>query len=171
MRSSLGVALPGAELCGWVWEEKCRGLHPNGSTLTNTPGLSFTGVRTPLIPQKGACRAQALMRQQAFLWLVTNCSFSPLEAAASTSYFFTEWKGFTINDAIMLMVLPSCLIPPSQDQSREEWENECVAAESWSTFAPEAEIQPFQNGLTGEFFLLSWLYWSVKDTRSHSWLL
>lgn len=78
------------------------------------------------------------MRQQAFLWLLTNCFFSRLEAAASTSYYFTEGKGLTINDAIMLMVLPSCVfaspLPVSINPS-EEWENESVAAESWSTFA------------------------------------
>lgn len=60
-----------AELCGRVWEEKCNDLHLNGSTLANTMGLSFTGLGPPPV-FKGACRDRALMRQQAFLRLVTN---------------------------------------------------------------------------------------------------
>lgn len=60
-----------AELCGWVWEEKCNDLHLNGSTLANTMGLSFTGLG-PLLRPKGTCRDRALMRQQACLRLGTN---------------------------------------------------------------------------------------------------
>lgn len=62
-----------AELCSWVWEEKCNNFHLNASTLPNTMGLSFTSVRSPPHSEKEACRDLALMRQQAFLWLVTNC--------------------------------------------------------------------------------------------------
>lgn len=61
-----------AELCGWVWEEKCNNFHLNASTLPNTMGMSFTGIRPPLYSEKEACRDLALMRQQAFPWLVTN---------------------------------------------------------------------------------------------------
>lgn len=49
----------------WMWlsvGRKAQCLHLNGPTL-----------EPPLNSQKGACRAQALMRQQAFSWPDTNC--------------------------------------------------------------------------------------------------
>lgn len=56
--------------------------------------------------------------------------FSWLEAAPSTSNYFSEWKGFTINDAIMLMELPSCSFasPPTKYQScwrMGKWKHHC----------------------------------------------
>lgn len=38
--------------------------------------------------------------------------FSWLEAAPSTSNYFPVWKGYTINDAIMLMVCQAARLPP-----------------------------------------------------------
>lgn len=69
--------------------------------------------------------------------------FSWLEAAPSTSYYFSEWKGFTINDAIMLMELPSCSFasPPTKYQScwrMEEWKHHC--SDSERIFAHESEL-------------------------------
>ena len=128
-----------AVLRDWVWEEKCNNFHLNASTLPNTMGLSFTGVKTPLHSKKEACRDLALMRRQAFPWLVANpcvCvePFSWLEAAPSTSYYFSEWKGFKINDAIMLMGFPDWFFasPPTKYQScwrMAEWERRCSDSE------------------------------------------
>lgn len=69
--------------------------------------------------------------------------FSWLEAAPSTSYYFSEWKGFTINDAIMLMELPSCLFasPPTKYQScwrMGKWKHRC--SDSERIFAHESEV-------------------------------
>lgn len=69
--------------------------------------------------------------------------FSWLEAAPSTSYYFTEWKGFTINDAIMLMELPSCLFasPSPKYQSwwrMGKWKHQCSVSEC--IFAHESEL-------------------------------
>lgn len=60
--------------------------------------------------------------------------FSLPEAAPSTSYYFLDWKGFTINDAIMLMELPSCSFasPPTKYQScwrMREWKRRCSDSE------------------------------------------
>lgn len=62
--------------------------------------------------------------------------FSSLEAAPSTSYYFSEWKGFTINDAIMLMELPSCSFasPPTKYQScwrMGKWKHHCSDPEPY----------------------------------------
>lgn len=69
--------------------------------------------------------------------------FSLPEAAPSTSYYFLDWKGFTINDAIMLMELPSCSFasPPTKYQScwrMREWKHHC--SDSERTFARESEL-------------------------------
>ncbi len=69
--------------------------------------------------------------------------FSWLEAAPSTSYYFSEWKGFTINDAIMLMELPSCSFasPPTKYQScwrMGKWKHHC--SDSERIFARESEL-------------------------------
>lgn len=64
--------------------------------------------------------------------------FSWLEAAPSTSYYFTEWKAFTINDAIMLMELPSCLFasPSTKYQSWWKWESASITAQIQSVYLP-----------------------------------
>lgn len=125
---------PEAELCDWVWEEKCNGLHLNGSTLANTLGLSFTGVRTPPEFTERGLQGSGTNEAAGISLARYKLLFSCLEAAASTSYYFTEWKGFTINDAIMLMVLPSCVFASPRLVSinpNEEWgEWKCRGAHS-----------------------------------------
>lgn len=86
-----------AELCGWVWEEKCNDLHLNGSTLPNTMGLSFIGVRPPLHSEKEACRDLALMSSRLFSGsLQTAVCEAFLLTTSCTQYqlLFHRVKGF-----------------------------------------------------------------------------
>lgn len=112
-----------AELCCWVWEGKSNDLHLNGSTLTNTMGLSFTCIGPPPVFRErglqGSSPNEAAGVSLARYKPLCVEPFSWLEAAPSTSYSFTRWKGFTINDALMQMALPSCLfaIPSTKYQS------------------------------------------------------
>lgn len=120
--------------------------------LHQTPWVCHSQASDPTPPHpvsKEACRDLALMRQQAFLWLVTNCCVKPfswLEAAPSTSYYFTEWKGFTINDAIMLMELPSCLFASPSTKYQSWWrmrkcKHHCTNSECISAHESELSLE------------------------------
>lgn len=90
----------------WPWSRamwlsvgrKVQYLHLNGSTFKKNPEFTERGLQG-----SGTNEAAGIFLARYKL------PFSWLEAAASTSYYFTEWKGLAIIDAIMLMVLPSCM--------------------------------------------------------------
>lgn len=141
-----------AELCGWVWEEKCNDLHLNGSTPPNTMGLSFKGVGphppTPRIQRglQGSSTNEAAGISLARYKLLCVKPFSWLEAAPSTSYYFTEWKGFAINDAIMLMELPSCLFASPSTKYQSWWrmrkcKHHCTNSECISVHESELSLE------------------------------
>lgn len=82
-----------AELCSRVWEEKCNNFHLNASTLPNTMGLSFTGIRPPCIQSgglQGSRTNEAAGISLAPYKLLCVKPFSGLEAAPGTSYYFSH---------------------------------------------------------------------------------
>lgn len=107
---------PEAEQCGWVWEEKCSTYTWMAPLFKKNPEFTERGLQG-----SGTNEAAGIFLARYKL------PFSWLEAAASTSYYFTEWKGLAINDAIMLMVLPSCMFACPclvSINPGEEWEKE-----------------------------------------------
>lgn len=115
-------------------------------------GLSFTGVRphppTPCIQRglQGSSTNEAAGISLARYKLLCVKPFSWLEAAPSTSYYFTEWKGFTINDAIMLMELPSCLFASPSTKYQSWWrmrkcKHHCTNSECISAHESELSLE------------------------------
>lgn len=156
-----GVSMPGGntkgELYSWVWEEKCNNFQLNAPTLANTMGLSLTCVRPPHTPLP-AFRERGLQgsstNEAAGISLV---GYKPLFGAFlltqscsqyQRAHHFFQWKGFTINDAIMLMVGASCsFASPPQHQSPLKKENVKVSVYSFGTVRKEGAGQSWRQQL------------------------